>query len=731
MNSRKIFSIFSIFVCITVMFSGVTFAEETSEMVEVDINLKSAYEGERGGVEYNLAENNIKEHDTWPISIDGRYYGPFIPCGLVNMEPEKVVSFNSSFSIGSDIVSYGASEFWIRIPIVGSNIVSLSLTVNNNVPIRLDNPSPSIPNTNIQGFTEIETRPTGGYGNVIWHDRGVFVRWSRPYVSDRGFLSVKVDNAIPLRGSSVLLIVTQEQYGQEINQRVDIMGGGISFSTNIGVPLGWGFVFTRGLSREGIYSLSVPQNPDLVLRNRGWHEITAEKKMSLKEIFYTYWGYGIVEKVRIHHSMNKTGQLYTITDNFRRTSSGWEIEIYYEYSLGEPYWVWEEYDISGITADPGQKFYVKLSDSGFHNWTFAQDNSPYIPHDYGNYLFKYSRVNDWVSNSHITVSLPFRGVSGFDIILLTTGVTSHTNNTFFARVDPVEDMLIYSFPQEFVLSSDNFYYQIWIIPHNSIEIYGVYNNDVYFHLDSYAHSKYGYTIHSIGDNFGINTRIEQMLYTLFFLTVDAMPGVFTKISSHYGYKFFDFGWGTAYNYPGDITLYVELDHNTTVMFRGRPELMYNPVDVLLWEGGEEGDDKDLSFGGTIVRHIRNSGKSVRGGVTGFVSTVWDNIVGLLEWIYNALVSFITKAYAFLKNVVNFVVWQLYGLILVAGTFGLLMMVNVVVSFVGGEDVSKVIKDEIKSLKSVHRDSKKRADEIVDKSKKRADRIIDKFRRDKK
>lgn len=654
LNLSKIITIFIFLTTMGVMMVPLAHAEvvRTIEQ-EIEIRLESAYKGTPGGVHYNIVEEKYTEPATWPIGVRGKYWGPYIPASISSLGVGEVVSFSTVIPLGTDVLAGGASEYWVRIPLQGTTVEEFGLRINDVDMGRFHR-------SKYQG------------GLIRWDNRGIFLLWQTPLntFERNGFHTFEVYNAMPFAGEAINFLWTPEEYLLVPQWTYITTHDGGMYSFDTGVFFAWAFVFLRGVCNTGAHLYTFRQDfttlhPWAVGSKR---RIVLEEDTSPFDIFYRNWGGGIVNNITF---LDEEG---TPTIAIRLKPSG----AY-------------ETPSTATFLGAGTEVWMNLSWEGWHNYDTERADDGYIDPSLGRHIYKEGIITDFGANKYISLYMPFRGTTKFDLVLATNASTPD-ETIHYLRTEEHSDYLIYTFPTQYSNGGNDLSYKLWMIPHNTIQLYG-YSSSLEEQEYLTGVSKRGYydyttTYYSFSGE-AVTDRYEPVDM---FLHLEQTDGVITEIVHTPDYDYYNWGWGEGYVYPGDITLYIVLDNITEMVFSGRTETLYD-VDFVISRYTDPRIRAPIAapsnIGEVLSRELLTAsaeGFNLGKAITGAIYTIYEYMHSMLTTIYHVLVDFITRAIAFLEEIVTYLMWQAYGLVITGATAAIMFFTSIMVTHVeGGSD----------------------------------------------
>lgn len=258
-------------------------AEESIRMQELEVDIRHTMSGQPGVNSVNLfGGDGNREVDTWPRQVanqDGLYWGPLIPCSMSRMPVGAVVDMRTTIQLRQQDIASGASGFWIRLPFDGTTVHSLRLGIDEWVDPDFPVTTNIVPGIAGEFPTNMYFRNQGNSDNIIWHQRGVFIRLDTalstvykfaqssialaspsvanmsvyPELSTEYFIIDAMD-VTPRKNMGLVMLWSEEEYVHSFELFYRLPHSPIHFQKNVPATPAWAFIFQRGLPSTGTFS---------------------------------------------------------------------------------------------------------------------------------------------------------------------------------------------------------------------------------------------------------------------------------------------------------------------------------------------------------------------------------------------------------------------------------------------------------------------------------------------
>ena len=330
---------------------------------------------------------------------------------------------------------------------------------------------------------------------------------------------------------------------------------------------------------------------------------------------------------------------------------------------------------------------------------------------------KISHVDN-VLGKYVTFSIPFVGVSAWDVLIEAydvTGGLAYYSQAF--TTDTVENVLTIS--SAGILTAGPTWYVVYVHlrPHEEVVLLAgldqfaqlnyarLVGGQIDYHERSRVHdydyfsSDFGeYTVDSSTGFDVVLVPTEDMVDTAFVASISFSDGVYALVDWSGDITIVDFIWGQGAIYPGTMTIMLEIDGGGSMVYRSNVENLYGGIipkgelarlslsrgespdtgEVLYSDDYEQvrvwiapyvdpelvaeyynvtldnDEETDMSFVQAIMYNLRSMGVSLWDGIKGVFSTLWNYMTAAFDWLSNFLVNLAGKIVAFLKEVVGFI-----------------------------------------------------------------------------
>jgi len=628
------YSILAIFILISFMPSVQAVSEdETNSIIDIDFQ---PYFTDSNTTVVNMADKASMVYEKDKVlgalpGIEGKYHGPYLESSLFEFAHEGgYFFFHTNFTIGPEVIMNGVSTFWIRVPVIPSQYEVWHLFTdwgyyNSIEGIQSGDASfglllPWIDHNLWYAFDygsssgNVWSTEAGDTYQIVERSTGLYVEYKGIFKPDEEFTLAFW--GVLRSGQKAQVYLTQERVNPDQNQtfrfyepymlRDDankLLDYGYRYDNNVSMQLepAWAFLFTSGLGKDGMTSFKLKfRDDDDYLRwgGRDMNGVTWQ---------YPVGGFYNDTHLSFYMPFSAICTSEEMGVSVIRNSVDWKVNITlnpasaYVPALSH----WAEFNRSayGLNHTYYSEFYVNntsnylLFSSPYPvsvNWSFAP--APTAP--------PYS----------IDVEVRLTPMQECEIVLL--GNEIDEDDSFWSTLD-----VPYGHPLT--------------APYTKIGIF-----TEYLHEDEKA---------SWDSDISVNAHWLPL-----FQSFAWTEGRWAKVNETKLYWTYDFGWGTAYSFPGEAQLYMFLDNGGEIFFNGS---YAGFVDAL--------EDKDKTFWERLFGNLIDVIGTVTGYIWDGIQWVWNTLVSIGNWIYTTVSEIVQWLISVIKDIAgkvsDVVAGMLYGM----------------------------------------------------------------------
>ncbi len=641
MRSRLVAYFFA-FIFIGIIFAPMVSAQDETTARQ-NINLQPQYADSNSTIVNLMNRSSMKLEKDVVLGelpqIEGKYYGPYLRSSLFQFaHTNGWFQFATNFTISSQEIMNGVSEFWLRVPVIPAQYQWWHIWCSWDT-------------DNIEGAIYPRT-PGAWYSD--WSSWMYATHWSWNTWALKGTYKT----VLPWYDPNLLYVPVPNNGYPMGNLGTDLGNGDIWSIQNhksYDIKETDNGIYVR---YRGIYHPNVPFTiaftGQLIDGQRPMVFLTQERQnTSIGQSFYFF------EPAFIDYATGPVGP----------TTAYWDVQFKYYYPQTielDPAWaILFTHGIGkeGMTSwdlhfDGTNKDYLSMGQIKVQGSPFIFNNT------FLSLYFPFSLTKDTLTQSgtginwRVTITIFDNNGTGVDFydpvhpftpmdtisfgilnthnyLLVTAPYAIHapTNPIWYSTTIYVAITLIPSACDLILLGASEQH------PHFNEYFYDVKYAVSYYHEDQLASYK---------DNYTANDPRLPLYYN-----VANTDGRWAKVNESKLYWTYDFGWGLAYSFPGETQLYMFLDNGGMLFYTAKYQ------DFQQWLDKESMDPVSR-----MIQDLWNKLRDLVGWVWDGIVAVWNTLVSIGNWIYTTISSIVGWIISVIKDIAgkvsNIVEGMLYG-----------------------------------------------------------------------